>query len=103
MSDTYLQRLVIAAHDLAASDASVRQLLGTIDWGTCETPEETDYETLSCLRQDDSSAPDPFSTKPVCGACQANRDTLKQVRVMRRKRYLAMRRVIRLSAHVGHP
>lgn len=102
MSDTYLRRLVRAAHDLAACDTSVRQLIGTVDWGTCETPEETDHEMLSCLRQD---APDhdPFTTKPICGACQTNRDTLKQVRVMRRKRYLAMLRVVRLSAHVGYP
>jgi hypothetical protein len=103
MSEAYLRRLVIAAHGLAAADASIRQLLAGVDWGTCETPEETDYETLSCLRQDSSSDPDPFSSKPICGACQTNRDTLKQVRTMRKKRYLAMLRVVRLSAHVGHP
>ncbi len=106
-SETYLRRLVRAAHDLAACDSSVRQLLGSVDWGTCETPEDADGEggfcgTISCLRQE-SPDPDPFTAKPICGACQTNRDTLKQVTVMRRKRYLAMRRVVRLSAHVGYP
>jgi hypothetical protein len=99
VSDAYLVRLIQAAHDLAFFDASVRRLLGTVDWGTCETPEETDYETLSCLQQEKPDA-DPFSTTPICAACEVNRATLKQVKAMRRKRYLAMLRVVRLSAHV---
>lgn len=104
MSEAYLRRLVRASHDLATCDASVRQLLASIDWGACETPEETDYETLNCLRQDFTPPLDDlFADQPICDACQANRETLKQVRVIRRKRYLAMRRVARLSAHVGYP
>lgn len=101
MSDAYLRRLVQATRDLAACDATVRDLLGSVDWGRCEEPEETDYETLNCLRQDFTPPLDDlFADRPICGACQANRETLKQVKAMRRKRYLAMLRVVRLSAHV---
>jgi ABC-type branched-subunit amino acid transport system ATPase component len=102
--NTYLERLVRAAHDVAVHDGDIRVLLGEVDWGRCEALEDTGFETLSCLRQKTSGAIEDLDKDvKICQPCQVNRNKLAIVRVSRRKRYLAMLRVSRLSKYVSYP
>lgn len=104
MSSAYLHRLIYAAHDLAWFDDEIRASLQSVDWGECLTPETDDEgHFLNCLRQDGADATDPFAETLICAKCRENQDILKAVKLARYKRYLAMKRVIQLSKHVGAP
>jgi hypothetical protein len=97
-----LQRLVSVAQDLAEHDAHIRRLRSQVDWSRCTNQVDDDEgRPLTCARQFGSDMDDLLATKAGCDACELNRNLRAQERDARRKRYLAMRRVIRLAAHVA--
>ena len=100
MSAKYLVRLIGAADDLAAFHNQMRLLRAQLDWGRClDAEDDGEGHTLTCS-QLPPKATDPLASKSDCASCAENREVMVQIRVARRKRYLAMRRIIRLSEYV---